>query len=436
VINMKGTSLSKKAKDCEEEEALKALEGSIMKWDAVCRGHGIDHGATNCPLCVYHDYLGAGNCNTCVVQISTGIAGCQCSPYEKWEAISGKLDSFEQVGKSQLPNYIKKFGIEECSDLIEAAEAEVELLCSLLPDHHRFNEEYEETELMMKKMIKIEALEGSIMKWDAICMGYGADLSAKNCTLCHAAGIGCSSCIVYEATGLSDCQGTPYVAWCEAWRGFGAQTNKPFGENEVLSNYMKQRFAEAAESEMEFLCSLLPEDHKWRKEYKDTKELVMFKVGDVVVILDSSYNMSLLSGQQRLINRAVEGKRKRKFIIVDRGDFPTHSPIQKPGLHKNDCMLVAEDNGDIVFLKASEEQLTRWSPKIDTSTMEYSISMLGSRWRHAEADATLVFCQVGPGSFIFMCEETYDRWEEPSNSFYEAIKVIGVGKLKRLVEKP
>ena len=30
----------------------------------------------------------------------------------------------------------------------------------------------------------LEALEKSICKWDAICMGYGIDLGVSNCALC------------------------------------------------------------------------------------------------------------------------------------------------------------------------------------------------------------------------------------------------------------
>ena len=96
----------------------------------------------------------------------------------------------------------------------------------------------------------LEALRGSILKWERIVAGTGKDLGWTNCPLCLLfflnsrllPGQGCDGCPVREKTGLDDCKGTPY--W-EFW---------PYHADEILSPVAKKR----AQEELDFLRFLLP----------------------------------------------------------------------------------------------------------------------------------------------------------------------------------
>ena len=85
-----------------------ALEKSILKWDAIVKGNGIDKGAENCELCKRSILLSyvlavlavltglaglvvlAGlavllDCLWCPVKRKAGKSQCQGTPYEKWK---------------------------------------------------------------------------------------------------------------------------------------------------------------------------------------------------------------------------------------------------------------------------------------------------------------------------------------------------------------
>jgi hypothetical protein len=63
-------------------KTLKALEGSIIKWEKIVDGKGIDNGIDNCPLCKRF-HLGK-DCVGCPVFAKTGIYGCDRTPYDEW----------------------------------------------------------------------------------------------------------------------------------------------------------------------------------------------------------------------------------------------------------------------------------------------------------------------------------------------------------------
>lgn len=85
----------------------------------------------------------------------------------------------------------------------------------------------------------LEALRGSIAKWEGIVAGTVRDMGMSNCPLCqkfaYPRGNECRGCPVAERTGRSDCRGTPYYEHDE---------EKP----------------ETAQAELDFLKSLLPPD--------------------------------------------------------------------------------------------------------------------------------------------------------------------------------
>ncbi len=62
---------------------LKALNGSIKKWEKIAAGTGLDKGPENCPLCKLFWY-GTYDCEGCPVAARTGQGGCSGSPYDEW----------------------------------------------------------------------------------------------------------------------------------------------------------------------------------------------------------------------------------------------------------------------------------------------------------------------------------------------------------------
>ena len=93
-------------------KTLKALQGSIQKWEKIVEGAGRDEGPRNCPLCkLFH----ANGCDGCPVATRTNKPYCISSPYEAWD------------------NY--SFDVGEATDATSRkfARAELKFLKSLLP---------------------------------------------------------------------------------------------------------------------------------------------------------------------------------------------------------------------------------------------------------------------------------------------------------------
>lgn len=97
----------------------------------------------------------------------------------------------------------------------------------------------------------LAALRGSIAKWRAIVDGTGTDQGPQNCPLCQMFLVRegnlldnprCNGCPIYHETGLTSCDGTPY-------------------DNYTLAeeDHDEPTMAEAAEAELAFLVSLLPD---------------------------------------------------------------------------------------------------------------------------------------------------------------------------------
>ena len=65
-----------------DKKAVKALRGSIKKWERIVLGTGEDLGHDNCPLC--KEYCRESGCDGCPVAEDTGERFCDGSPYEDW----------------------------------------------------------------------------------------------------------------------------------------------------------------------------------------------------------------------------------------------------------------------------------------------------------------------------------------------------------------
>jgi len=103
---------------------LKALKGSIRKWELIVAGTVVDEGGANCPLCVEFAHTRGGHkfCSGCPVFAYTGKPGCVDSPWELW-ATADKPRPGSILGINRKP--IKK--------LVSLAQDELDFLKSLLP---------------------------------------------------------------------------------------------------------------------------------------------------------------------------------------------------------------------------------------------------------------------------------------------------------------
>jgi hypothetical protein len=100
---------------------LKALRGSIKKWEAIVAGTGEDKGADSCPLCNEFIATQQGFCAGCPVRSATGKPGCLDTPYMSWYEAHGEKNRL--IGSKRIHD----------DDTAIAAVLELEFLRSLLP---------------------------------------------------------------------------------------------------------------------------------------------------------------------------------------------------------------------------------------------------------------------------------------------------------------
>ena len=101
-----------------DTKTLKALKGSIEKWERIVEGTGIDKAQANCPLCEMYGW----NCMDCpVVTVGGAKAGCHGSPYSDWMKHLWE----EHWGKEDMKVY--------CPTCKKLAQRELDFLKSLLP---------------------------------------------------------------------------------------------------------------------------------------------------------------------------------------------------------------------------------------------------------------------------------------------------------------
>lgn len=97
-----------------DKRTLKALQGSIKKWESIVAGVGKDLGGNNCALCIAFP-----SCDNCpVIDIGGGTFACDNTPYDDW------AKSIE----------FKSGGMATTDQQVRAAQAELDFLKSLLPE--------------------------------------------------------------------------------------------------------------------------------------------------------------------------------------------------------------------------------------------------------------------------------------------------------------
>lgn len=102
----------KKMNEYSEEE-MKALDGSIEKWDKISKGKLVDEGVYNCPLCTLHTGPGQG-CSDCIVCKETKRAGCIGISYPIWKEHIEKEHKPYTYGNVELKVYCP-----ECKQIAE-----------------------------------------------------------------------------------------------------------------------------------------------------------------------------------------------------------------------------------------------------------------------------------------------------------------------------
>ena len=99
----------------------------------------------------------------------------------------------------------------------------------------------------------LEALKGSIEKWERIVAGTGVDQGVANCPLCKLFhNKNCRGCPIYEKVKISGCDGTPYEDWIFHYES-------KHGEKEDVKVYCPT-CKELAQRELDLLKSLLPKE--------------------------------------------------------------------------------------------------------------------------------------------------------------------------------
>lgn len=105
----------------------------------------------------------------------------------------------------------------------------------------------------------LEALKGSIQKWENIVAGTDADRGAENCALCAMfadnmddEGGECEGCPVKKAVRASGCTRTPYFDYSHVTQW------SENGQYRVPRQGLEDAARVAAQSELAFLRSLLP----------------------------------------------------------------------------------------------------------------------------------------------------------------------------------
>lgn len=109
----------------KDAKTLKALKGSIRKWEKIVTGTGVDKGKDNCPLCQkFQDRnpaLGA-DCIGCPVAIAAKMRYCRNTPYEEWDRRS-----------EPECNLKRGYNFEGWPEKLDSAKKELNFLKSLLP---------------------------------------------------------------------------------------------------------------------------------------------------------------------------------------------------------------------------------------------------------------------------------------------------------------
>lgn len=102
----------------------------------------------------------------------------------------------------------------------------------------------------------LEALRGSIAKWEAIAAGHGEERGTENCPLCAKFyRFSCRGCPVSCETGEAYCNGSPYDEWSDL---LPEEVERQGLWPNVIYKARTEHARAVAQKEVDFLKSLLP----------------------------------------------------------------------------------------------------------------------------------------------------------------------------------
>ena len=80
-----------------DRKTLRALRGSIKKWEGVVAGTTEDKGSDNCPLCQLFNKEWWQRCYGCPVRDATGQSFCFGTPYEVYRDRRTKTNAKKEL---------------------------------------------------------------------------------------------------------------------------------------------------------------------------------------------------------------------------------------------------------------------------------------------------------------------------------------------------
>lgn len=108
------------------KKQIKAMEGSISKWEGVVGGES-EGGIHDCPCCQAFIIDANGNCYGCPVSVTTGAETCHETPYQAWAKFEENWDE-EDIGYSEERE-------DKATDMLNFLE---ELLASMKKDNEKY----------------------------------------------------------------------------------------------------------------------------------------------------------------------------------------------------------------------------------------------------------------------------------------------------------
>ena len=110
------------------EVEIKALRGSVEKWERVAFQDGRDEAVFDCPLCAKFMYS-PGECLRCPIRKKTGRPGCAGTPIDKWDtAFSGDIDLERRISISESADGGYRAGLSAQDAAIEMWSFLIDLL--------------------------------------------------------------------------------------------------------------------------------------------------------------------------------------------------------------------------------------------------------------------------------------------------------------------
>ena len=87
------------------KKTLKALEGSIRKWEKIVDGSGEDRGPHNCPFCEL--FFWENHCVGCPVEAAIGKKSCHGTPYHDFLDARSHAGDEERKQASNMLSFLK-----------------------------------------------------------------------------------------------------------------------------------------------------------------------------------------------------------------------------------------------------------------------------------------------------------------------------------------